>query len=302
MLAGVIARPIPGHESSPGRWIDTLSHDSPYDYEPVWEACDRLGVAATFHASGMGWGSRTSTTNYVYNHIGNFAAAGEATARSLLLGGVPRRHPNLRFAFQEGGVALASSLFADVLGHWTKRNRDAVRLYDPALLDHTLLCELFDTFGGGPLRRVGDRLDYGMGMLSEPEDDPSVIDEFAGSGIERAEDILDVFTRQFHFGCEADDPMNVVAFDRRIHPYHSALRAVFASDIGHWDVPDARDVLSEAWELVEDGLLTEVDFRAFTFGNAVSLWAGGNPSFFDGTVVEAAARKEAATQAGASAA
>jgi hypothetical protein len=94
--------------------------------------------------------------------------------------------------------------------------------------------------------------------------------------------------------------MNVVAFDRRIHPYHTALRAVFASDIGHWDVPDARDVLTEAWELVEDGLLTEVDFRAFTFGNAVSLWAGGNPAFFDGTVVEADARKEAATQAGAS--
>src|SRR5581483_11703533 len=45
MLAGVIARPFPGHESSPARWIDTLGHDSPYDYEPVWDACERLGVA-----------------------------------------------------------------------------------------------------------------------------------------------------------------------------------------------------------------------------------------------------------------
>jgi len=291
MLSGVIARPVPGVDAPGAKWIDTLAHESPYDYEPVWAACERLGVAATFHASGMGWGSRTSTTNYVYNHIGNFAAAGEATARALLFGGVPKRHPRLRFAFQEGGVALGSSLLADVLGHWSKRNRDAVRNYDPALLDRAELGALFEEFGTGVLSRAGDRLDYGLGMLSDPEDDPAVIDEFSASGIERADDLIEIFTRQFHFGCEADDPMNALAFDRRIHPGGSTLRAVFASDIGHWDVPDAREVLPEAWELVEDGLLGEEDFRAFTFDNAVSLWAGADPSFFDGTVVEAAARK-----------
>ena len=288
MLAGVIPRPFPGHEGSPARWIDTIGHESVYDYEPLWEACERLGVAATFHASGMGWGSRMSTTNYVYNHVGNFAAAGEATARSLLFGGVPRRHPRLRFAFQEGGVASASSLYADVLGHWAKRNREAVRHYDPALLDRALLGELADRYGVGPR----DRLEYGLGMLSEPEDDEAIIDEFAASGIRREEDVVDVFTRQYHFGCEADDPMNAIAFDRRVQPHGVALRAVFASDIGHWDVPDAREVLPEAWELVEKGLLSEGDFRAFTFGNAVSLWAGGNPAFFDGTVVEDAVRRE----------
>jgi len=288
MLAGVIARPFPGEEASPARWIDTLGHESPYDYEPLWDACDRLGVAATFHAAGMGWGSRTSTSNYVYNHIGNFAAAGEATARSLLLGGVPRRHPGLRFAFQEGGIAVASSLFSDVLGHWSKRNREAVRHYDPALLDTELLAQLAEKYGVCD----PDRLDYGLSMLSEPEDDARLIDEFADSGIESPSDVVDVFTRQYHFGCEADDPMNAIAFDRRIHPHGVAPRAVFASDIGHWDVPDAREVLPEAWELVERGLLSEGDFRAFTFGNAVSLWAGGNPAFFDGTVIEAEARRE----------
>jgi hypothetical protein len=45
-------------------------------------------------------------------------------------------------------------------------------------------------------------------------------------------------------------------------------------------------VLPEAWELVEDGHATEADFRALTFEHAVSLWAGGNPSFFTGTTVE----------------
>ena len=47
----------------------------------------------------------------------------------------------------------------------------------------------------------------------------------------------------------------------------------------------------EAYELVEDGLITEADFRDFTFANAVRLWGQQNPRFFEGTRVakEAAA-------------
>ena len=63
------------------------------------------------------------------HHIGNFAAAGEATARALLFGGVPLRHPRLRFAFQEGGVAWASALLAGLVGHYEKRNRQAIEHY-----------------------------------------------------------------------------------------------------------------------------------------------------------------------------
>ena len=52
-----------------------------------------------------------------------------------------------------------------------------------------------------------------------------------------------------------------------------------------------RDPLPEAYELVEDGLITEDNFRDFTFANAVRLWGTQNPRFFEGTVVakEAAA-------------
>ena len=67
---------------------------------------------------------------------------------------------------------------------------------------------------------------------------------------------------------------------------------MFASDIGHWDVPDFRGVLGEAWELVENGLLDLDEFRAFTFSNVVSLFGGTNPTFFDGTIVARAARAE----------
>ena len=98
-----------------------------------------------------------------------------------------------------------------------------------------------------------------------------------------------IFTEQYFFGCEADDPMNAMAFDASRNPRGARLPAVFASDIGHWDVPDFRGVLGEAWELVEDGHVTTDDFRDFTFGNAVRLWGGTNPDFFRGTVVESAA-------------
>jgi len=42
---------------------------------------------------------------------------------------------------------------------------------------------------------------------------------------------------------------------------------MFASDIGHWDVPDIREVLPEAWELVENEQLDEQEFADFTCGN-----------------------------------
>jgi hypothetical protein len=61
---------------------------------------------------------------------------------------------------------------------------------------------------------------------------------------------------------------------------------MFSSDIGHWDVPDMSEVLEEAYELVERGLLDADDFEEFTFTNPVLLHAGMNPEFFKGTVVE----------------
>ena len=84
--------------------------------------------------------------------------------------------------------------------------------------------------------------------------------------------------------------MAALAFDTNLNPLGARLPAIFASDIGHWDVPDVREVLSEAWELVEHGHLDEAEFRGFTFEHAVALWAGTNSRIFDGTVVEGRVR------------
>ena len=57
-----------------------------------------------------------------------------------------------------------------------------------------------------------------------------------------------------------------------------------------------RDPLPEAYELVEDGLISEDNFRDFTFANAVHLWGTQNPRFFEGTAVARAAAEELARE------
>ena len=299
MFSGVIARKMPGAENVRGAtWMDTLCHDSDYDYDPLWRRCEELGVPVTFHASGQGWGTRMSRTNYVYNHIGNFAVAGEAACRSIFFGGVARRFPKLRFGFLEGGVAWGANLYSDILGHFEKRNRGAIGHYDPRALDRAQLGALIERNASKAVRDRLSRLDDALFMLCDPDEDPAAIDEFRESRIESREDIKELFEKRFFFGCEADDPMNATAFDRSKIPLSARLNAVFASDIGHWDVPDFREVLPEAWELIEDGHLDRDDFRAFTCDNAIALLAGARPDFFEGTAIAGYARERAEKQRG----
>ena len=288
MFGGTIPRPYEDAATSPGRWIDTLGHDSRYDYDPVWRRCEELGVVPTFHSGGQGWGTRMSTTNNSYNQVGNFAAADEGTCRSLVFGGVPMRFPRLRFAFQEGGVAWAAALLAGIAAHWEKRNIEAIQHYNPANLDRDLLGRLFEEYATGGIAERRARLDDGLVMLSDPDELPRDVDMFAESQLTDVDDLFDIFANRFFFGCEADDPMNVLAFSSSLNPGGVTLPAVFASDVGHWDVPDMREVVPEAWELVEDGHIDEHQFRAFVFDNPVRLWTATNPDFFLGTVVSKA--------------
>jgi hypothetical protein len=230
-----------------------------------------------------------SGTNYVHNHLGNFAAAQEAVCRSLVMGGVPRRFPELHFTFLEGGVTWACQLYADLLGHFEKRNASAVRAFDDARLDTALATALFEEFATGTMAADRDRFAKVLARTVDAArefDATSELDDFAQSGIESADDIVDVFARQFSFGCEADDPMNGLAFDGDVLPRSARLAAMFASDIGHWDVPDARDVLLEAWELVQDGRIDATDFADFTGWNVIRSLTATNPAFFAGTVLE----------------
>src|SRR2546426_1125829 len=272
-------------------WYDVLALDSDYDYDPVWAKCQELGIAPTFHSASSNQGLRLSPTNFVYNHIGHFAAAGHAVSKAIFLGGVTRRFPKLRFAFLEGGVGWACQLFGDLTEHWERRNRKALEHMDPRKLDRALLMSLVEKHGDPDLVAALKALD------GWPDNDASLtggvddLDDFSACKITRKEDWIDLYAKPVYFCCEADDRAHALAFSRN-KPVGSKLNAVYRSDIRHFDVIDMRNPLTEAYELVEENLITKDNFRDFTFANSVHLWGTQNPRFFEGTAVAKAAAAE----------
>ena len=296
-IAGEVRRPHPQvladapHLARFAPKIHSLCIDSPRDYDPVWQRCIDLKVTPTAHSGSQQTQRRQSDNNFVYNRLGSFGVGGEHLCRSMFLGGVTRRFPTLNVGFLEGGVAWAAALYNDLFEFWEKRNVAWLQEHmDPAKLDMELMVEMFQRYGDQRLTADYIRAHPDL-YNAKLDEDRSRLDDFAACGIEREEDVYRLFVPNFYFGCEADDRMTAVAFDTRLNHMGARLKAVFSSDIGHWDVPDMTRVLADAWKLVTRGLITEEDFRLFTFANPVMMHAGMNPDFFKGTAVEAEAAK-----------
>src|SRR5271163_4189756 len=302
MFGSGIARPLPGAKDVDpkiGRhanFYDQLGLDSPYDYDKVWQKCRELKITPTFHTGGRGFGLRNNPSNFTFNHIGHFAAAGHAVAKGLFLGGVTRRFPDLNFAFLEGGVGWGCQLFCDLIEHWERRGAKGLAYMDPAKLNRPLLRQLVDKYGYADIAAELTKRD-GWPMQEEDALTGGVpMDDYVACNITRKEDWVDLYAKPYYFGCEADDRMNAVAFGKGM-PFGARINAIFSSDIGHFDVPDMLQPVPESYELVEDGLITPADFRDFTFANAVRLWGTQNPRFFEGTrVAKQAAANLAETQ------
>jgi predicted TIM-barrel fold metal-dependent hydrolase len=285
LIPSFVERPVPRGGTPYNVWFDTLGLDSQYDYDPFWRRAVELGVSLASHSATMGIGFRRSPSNYVHNHIGHFAAAGEALAKSLFLGGVTRRVPGLRLALLEGGVHWGVGLLGDLLSHWEKRNIEAVQTYDPRKVDAAEVGRLLEAYGQ---RLLASQPGAGASVAASAFVQAGPFDDFEPLQASSAEDLCDRFLPNFYFGCEADDPMTATAFDTSRTPHGRPVRAMFSSDIGHWDVPDMAEVLGEAWENVEEGRLDRVAFRDFVFANAARFYTDTNPDFFVGTAVEEA--------------
>jgi predicted TIM-barrel fold metal-dependent hydrolase len=291
VIAGDVLRPVPRFAREHPElaeqvlYEDCFGLDSPLDYDPVWAKCVELGIAPTSHSGPIGWGSRRCVTRHQYNQIGGFAEGGEALLKALWMGGVTRRFPSLNFGFLEGGAAWACSTYTRMIDHWKKRNAEAIRHLDPSRLDQELFGELIDGYAHEKIRAYREPLVRDSLWMPSPDE----LDDWRDCQVSTAEELAELFVPRFFFGCEGDDHMNALAFNTRLNPFGARLHAMFGSDIGHFDVMDMREVLAEAWELVDEDLIDENDFADFAFRNAVRLHGGMNPDFFKGTLVEDAA-------------
>jgi predicted TIM-barrel fold metal-dependent hydrolase len=266
-------------------WFDSFGLDSIHDYDPVWAACQELGFVAAFHGGltvrpGLHW----SITSYVANHVGQFAAQMYPLAKSLLFGGATARFPDLPFAFLECGVSWAGQLLSDTIEHWEKRNIDALARLDPAQFDKEEFGHYFEKYG----HRITELLDEDprdyIQRLPIHGSTPDERDEFIHMQVKSPSDIIERFVPSFYFGCEADDRGVVSAFAPS-NPGGAQLRAMFSSDIGHWDVPDMAAVVAESHELVDRGFLTPEQWRQVVCDYPIEMYTRADPAFFDGTAV-----------------
>ena len=281
VLNSYVPRPAVGN----GPWTDVLALDSEYDYDPVWQRFADLGVAVTVHSPTMGLALRQSSTRYSYNHIGNFAASSDAFAKALVFGGAAARFPALNFGFLECGVTWGVQLLFDLIARWEKRGSHNIERLDPRSIDRDEWTALLDRHGGDLFADPEIR----RSMLGQSDNPPAELDDFRDAGIGGPEEIVALFDR-FFFGCEADERTIGWAMAADVNPYGAVLQPVLGSDIGHWDVPAMDEVVGEAYELVTEGILDDSQFRSFACDNPIRLHAGMNPSFFDGTPVEAYVR------------
>ncbi len=288
-----VAKAAPQYADATRRYCP-IALDSPYDYDPFWAKCVELKIAPSGHSINYG-GTHGSTTNYVYNRIGLFATLGHAGARAIFLSGVTKRFPDLNIAFLEGGVWWAVALYNDLFEFWEKRNVNALLdHHDPARFDVALTENLYRDYGNEYLtaeRFNAAKDSYTRDGRTAPGVTPDFVDDWKALDISSPEELRDLFVDNLYFGCEADDSMNYTAFNAKANKFGVKLKAMFSSDLGHWDVVDFGDVLAEAHEQVEKELMTDEDFQDFVFTNPTTFATRLNPDYFKGTVVEGAVDK-----------
>lgn len=290
VIPSFVWRTIPAFADAPDEYrsrlrrLDTYGVDSEHDYDPFWRRAVELNAPLAAHLSGAGLIDHVSPSNSIFS-AGQFAATGEVLAKSLILGGVLHRFPQLRVALLEGGVAVGARLFSDLIGRFDKRGPDGISHLDPRGIDTAELARLAAQYHP----RLADVPPEQL--VPAIRADEAAANDFAATGAQSAKDLRDQFCRGLYWGCEGDDPLVGVAFDTRVNPLGATLPTFVGSDIGHWDVPAFDHPLHEAYEQVEHGVLTPSQFRDFTLTNAVRFYAGDRPDFFIDTTIEGTARQ-----------
>src|SRR2546430_4852750 len=126
-------------------------------------------------------------------------------AKAIFFGGGPRRYPELNFGFLEGGVGWACSLYADLIGHWDKRNREALENTNPARLDRATLLALAEKYGK-PAVVEAVRRGEGLDDNGDGTGGGGGLHHYSACRVTPQEDLHDLSRKRLYFGLEAHHP------------------------------------------------------------------------------------------------
>ena len=170
-------------------------------YDPVWAKCVELGVAPTCHNSSRGRGTlHNSPSNYVFNSLNSFGKGSEYFCRSLFLGACRTVFRNSALLFWRAGpggprssITACSSIGKTEPQGAGGNPRPHQARRGPA---------------GGEVREVRQRLSTPERIRADPDHPlstrlkvpPEEMDDFAPTGVNKPEDIRDIFARNFYFG------------------------------------------------------------------------------------------------------
>ena len=238
------ATTAPGRQPSPRRAlaVDALGLDSAHDYDPLWQRFVDLGVTPTFHSTGMGWGS-AHVADELHGESRRFV---RGRGRGVVPVVVLRRRD-----------APLPDAAVRVLGRRRRRGpRRCARIwsatsknvtvtqslrYDPARLDRARTAHarrpVRNRRRACAPRRARRRAAHAERARRGPRRASTSSRE---CGARSPADIRAMFARAVLLRLRGRRP-DVGARVRVRSTHGTRLPAMFASDLGHWDVPDARD-------------------------------------------------------------
>jgi uncharacterized protein len=101
------------------------------DFWPFYEACDRMGVAVGFHASGGdAMDPVAHFDNLLAMHTFSHAPEQLLACTAVMYSGLLEKYQNLRVAFLEAGAGWVPFWMEHMDGEWSKRKFDAPLLKD----------------------------------------------------------------------------------------------------------------------------------------------------------------------------
>lgn len=252
-----------------------LSHP---DFEPVFEAAERLDIGLGIHGAPgfqLAGGNSDQVDSFTLVHVFANRSMQQMALAKLMFDGTFEAHPKLRFGFLEAGCGWFPDFIHNLHEHWEKRVLNLDPSIEPS--PSRFLLELArERTGQGGLSLVRKARGLLNMLFSESEDavSPEELEAFQREHPKLTRDPREFVDRgQVFLTAEPDDPAPAY-LSAALGPIGDEV-ALFAVDYGHWDA-----TLKDCVGLIADN-------PAFSPKTVTNLLSGNALRFYGARLQEA---------------